>query len=281
MIALLPLFALLACDRPEPCPEGEVHQGDRCVAYTPDPPVTDPDPTAIPSGTTWQWQLSGAIDTSLPVALYDIDLVDTSDGVHAALHADGKLVICYFSAGSVEDWRDDADRFPEEAIGQPLDGWPGERWVDVNHPEVRAIMLDRLDLAVTRGCDGVEPDNVSVWAENNTGLAVNATEQLAYNRFLADEAHTRGLAVALKNDVEQIGDLVDWFDFAVNEECAAYDECARNRPFVQADKAVLHTEYVDRWADAPALADDVCGIEPGLSTLIKTWDLGPEFLACP
>ena len=116
---------------------------------------------------------------------------------------------------------------------------------------------------------------------NRTGFAVNATEQLDYNRFLADEAHARGLAVALKNDVEQVPELVDWFDFTVNEECADYDECDTLRPFVQADKAVLHAEYVDDWSDADARAGEVCGVEPGLSTIVKTWDLGPELLACP
>ena len=275
MIALL---AVLACTPPT-CEEGTIRDGDQCVPYEPTEPVTHTG-VSLPNGLTWQWQLQGAIDTSIAVDAYDIDLFDPPDATFQTLKADGRMVICYFSAGSVEDWRDDADRFPDEAIGRNLDGWPGEKWVDPMHPEVRAIMTDRLDHAVARGCDAVEPDNVTAWSAN-TGLGVNATEQLDYNRFLADEAHARGLAIALKNDGEQIPDLVDWFDFAVNEECADYDECDTNRPFVEADKAVLHAEYVDDWADRQAKADEVCGVEPGLSTIIKTWDLGAEFLACP
>lgn len=38
-----------------------------------------------------------------------------------------------FSAGTQEDWRDDADDFPEEALGEPLGNWEGEVWVDVNN----------------------------------------------------------------------------------------------------------------------------------------------------
>ena len=37
-------------------------------------------PTAVwqpKPGTTWQWQLTGEIDTSFDVAMYDIDLFDT------------------------------------------------------------------------------------------------------------------------------------------------------------------------------------------------------------
>lgn len=281
MIALFPLWGLLGgCGDPQVCDEGTIRDGDRCVKYEPEPPVEGTGIDPLPNGLTWQWQLTGAIDTSHDVQVYDIDLFDPAQSVIDGLKADGRTVICYFSAGSIEDWRDDADQFPDEAIGRNLDGWPGEKWIDVTHPEIRRIMSDRLDHAVERGCHGVEPDNVTAWSAN-TGFGINATEQLDYNRFLADEAHTRGLSIALKNDTEQIKELVDWFDFAVNEECAAYDECQTNRPFVIADKAVLHTEYVDDWADRQALAAEVCGIEPGLSTIIKTWDLGSELLACP
>ncbi|CAN0308119.1 unnamed protein product [Hapterophycus canaliculatus] len=32
----------------------------------------------------------------------------------------------------VEDWRDDAEDFPDSTIGLRMDGWDGERWLDVN-----------------------------------------------------------------------------------------------------------------------------------------------------
>ena len=61
--------------------------------------------------------------------------------------------------------------------------------------------------------------------------------------MLAGLGHHRGLAVGLKYDVDQVRALEPWFDFAVNEECAAYDECAAYAPFTAAGKAVLHVEY--------------------------------------
>lgn len=261
------------------CDAGEIRQGEGCVPYEPGDPVPS-DATPIATGATWQWQLTGQHDLSWDVDVYDLDLfrIDAQDV--DTVHGDGRLLICYFSAGSYEPWRPDADAFPDEVVGRGLDGWPDERWVDHTDPRVRRIMTDRMDLAVQLGCDGIEPDNVTAYQENN-GFGLSATEQLDYNRFLADEAHVRGLGIALKNDVEQVQALVDWFDYAVNEECYAFDECQRNRPFVEADKAVLNAEYVDRWNDADALAAEVCGGEPGLSTIVKTWDLGSELLACP
>lgn len=247
------------------------------------PPSGDPVPAEVwsPSpGAAWQWQLTGDIDTSYDVAMYDVDLFDAPDAVLERLHADGRVVICYFSAGSWEEWRPDAASFPEDTRGAALDGWDGEWWLDIREDAVRDAMLARLDLAVERGCDGVEPDNVDGYANRN-GLGLSAADQLDYDRFLADAAHERGLSVGLKNDLDQIEALVDWFDWALNEECVAYEECDRLAAFTDAGKAAFHVEYVDDWADAEALAGEVCGVGPELSTLVKTWDLGPERLACP
>lgn len=65
-------------------------------------------------------------------------------------------VICYFSAGTYEDWRPDRKRFPPRVIVHELDDWPGERYVGVRSASVRRIMLRRLDLAVKKGCDAVD-----------------------------------------------------------------------------------------------------------------------------
>lgn len=230
-------------------------------------------------GTTWQWQLSGAIDASFDAQMYDIDLfdapVETIDGLRSA----GRIVICYFSAGSYEDWRDDAGEFPAEALGNDLDGWEGERWLDVRDETVRDIMLARLDVALDKGCDGVEPDNVDGY-DNDNGLGLTATDQLDFNRFIADAAHARGLSVGLKNDLGQLDELADDFDWALNEECHAYDECAAYDEFLAAGKAVFNAEYVDDWTDASALAADICGAFPQISTIIKEWDLTANRIAC-
>ncbi len=238
-------------------------------------------PSVVP-GTSWQWQLSGTVDTSVDVAMYDIDLFDVPQDVIDALHADGRIVICYFSAGSHEDWRPDAGDFPPGAIGKPLDGWPGERWLDVRDPQVRAVQAARLDLAAAKGCDGVEPDNVDGYA-NDTGFPLTAADQLDYDAWLAAEAHARGLSVGLKNDLEQIPDLEPMFDWALDEECLAYDECDLLAPFVDAGKAVFHVEYVDAPGQGQAKADAVCPMTAplGFSTLIKTWDLDAWRIACP
>lgn len=273
------LVALLGCHPRPTCAEDETRRDGRCWPYAAGDPVrnTGWDPAV---GTSWQIQYTGTLDREVPVDVFDVDLFDTDTSVIDLLRANGHHVLCYFSAGSFEDWRPDADAFPAWTLGAPLEGWEGEWWLDTTSSIVRDLMRDRILLAAEKGCHGVDPDNVNGF-ENDTGLALSATMQADYNRFLADTAHRNGLAVALKNDTTQLDELDRWFDLAVNEECITYDECDGYEVFTDADKPVLHVEYVDDWADAEQKATEVCGRGPPMDTLIKTWALGPEFLPCP
>jgi hypothetical protein len=212
-------------------------------------PTTDPTPPTgtiwqPKPGTTWQWQISdSAIDTSFDVDMYDIDLFEVDQSTIDQLHLDGRIVVCYFSAGSYEDWRPDASDFPSSILGNPLDSWPGERWLDIGNIEALGpIMQARLDLAVNKNCDGVEPDNIDGYINNN-GLGLTSNEQIIYNRWLAQQAHQRGLSIGLKNDLDQVNDLVNDFDWALNEQCWQYNECDLLTPFVAAGKAVFGVEY--------------------------------------
>ncbi len=218
---------------------------------------------------TWHWQLTGTLNTAYNVKVYDIDLYDTSAGTILALQNSGKKVVCYFSAGSSESWRTDFASFAAADMGNALDGWAGERWLDTRSSNVRTIMKQRLDLAKTKGCDGVEPDNVDGYS-NSTGFALTAATQLDYNRFLASEAHARGLAIALKNNVGQVADLVGDFDLAVNEQCHQYKECDAYAAFVRAGKPVFNAEYAKAYQTAGSARDTLCAdaIKLGLRTLV-------------
>lgn len=204
---------------------------------------------------TWQWQLRGTINTAYVVDVYDIDLFDAPDATLATLKAAGRRVVCYFSAGSSEDWRSDFSQFQASDMGNPLKGWPGERWLDTRSANVRRIMLARLDLAAKRGCDGVEPDNVDGYA-NTPGFPLDATSQIDFNRFIADAAHARGLAVALKNDSAQLDALSAAFDFAVNEQCHEFNECAAYTGFIAAGKPVFNAEYASNYVQNTGGARD-------------------------
>jgi hypothetical protein len=195
------------------------------------------------AGQTWQWQLSGRLDLSVRASTYDVDAFETTAAQVRALHRRGRKVICYVNVGAYENWRPDHGKFPRSVLGAPLDGWAGERWLDIRRWDVlQPIMASRFRTCRNKGFDGVEPDNVDGYA-NRSGFPLTAVDQLRFNRRIAALAHSVGLGVGLKNDVEQARQLVRHFDFAVNEECAAYRECGALRVFIRARKPVFHVEY--------------------------------------
>ncbi len=227
---------------------------------------------------TWQWQLQGTINTAYAVDLYDIDLFDTPATLIASLQASGKRVICYFSAGSFEDFRPDAGSFRSQDLGNSLGDFPDERWLDIRSASVLAIMEARLDIAVLKGCDGVEPDNVDGFT-NNTGFNLTAGDQLTFNRTIANEAHERGLSVGLKNDLDQISDLIAFFDFQVNEQCHEFEECAALDGFIAAGKPVFNAEYESRLVSDAAARAQLCEAARtrNFRTLILPLDLDDSF----
>lgn len=95
--------------------------------------------------------------TDAPV--WDIDLFDNPASTVATLQAAGKTVICYFSAGTAEDWRDDYKSFASADLGKVLPEWPNEKWIRTGSQSIRNIMAKRIKIAADKGCDAIDPDN--------------------------------------------------------------------------------------------------------------------------
>lgn len=230
-------------------------------------------------GLTWQWQIGdNEIDTSVEADVYDIDLyVDQS--IIDELHTQGRKVICYISVGSWEDWRPDADQFPEEVLGKDYEGWAGERWLDIRRLDLLGpIMRARLDLCAAKGFDGVEPDNMEIY-DNDTGFPLTYQDQLDYALWLAEEAHVRGLAIGIKNASDQVQDLLKDFDFAITEDAFFYGWAEEMQPFIAAGKPVFATEYTDMDVDFDAAC--VWGRAHDFSFILKHRDLKAWLETCP
>ena len=231
-------------------------------------------------GTSWQWQLTGLpVDLGVEAEVYDLDLFDTDAGTIAALHARGAHAICYLSAGSWEEWRPDAGAFAPEVIGEKYVGWAGERWLDIRRIDLLSpLMTTRLRLCRDKGFDAVEPDNLDGYA-NDTGFPITYQDQLRYNRWLASEAHALGLSIGLKNDPDQMADLVSDFDWALTEDCYDQGWCESASPFLQAGKAVFAAEYTDTGVDFK----QACAQLPqaGFSLILKDRQLSAWREVCP
>jgi hypothetical protein len=195
-------------------------------------------------------QYSGALKVPASTRVVDVDGQDTSAATVRALHARGKILVCYISAGSLESYRPDAAQFPRKVVGKVLDGWPQERWLDIRQRSILVPLMNaRVAMCKAKGFDAMDFDNVDGYS-NDTGFPLKAADQLNYDRALASLAHAAGMQAVLKNTLGLIPRLVTSFDAAVNEQCVQYSECTAYRPFVRMHKPVWVLEYKTSYAKA-------------------------------
>ncbi|MAT42141.1 MAG: endo alpha-1,4 polygalactosaminidase [Anaerolineaceae bacterium] len=231
-------------------------------------------------GSSFSIQFSGEINPEdLTGDVIDLDLFETEPEMVQALQDQDKLVMCYLSAGSWEDWRPDADLYPPEVIGKNYEGWPGEKWLDIRQIETLAPILEnRLDLCLEKGFDGVEADNMDNY-QNNTGFDIQPEDQLTFNRWIALQAHNRGLSIGLKNDPDQAAELVEDFDWALVEDCFAEGWCDEYTVFINQGKAVFVLEYSDRFPDKETTCQKAQSL--GLTVVFKNRSLNEFADNCP
>ncbi|KNC78493.1 hypothetical protein SARC_09078, partial [Sphaeroforma arctica JP610] len=125
--------------------------------------------------------------------MIDIDLQTKSKDYVQSLVDGGQYLVCYFSAGTAEDWRPDYLDMLEYASKDSL--YPGESWIDITQWEdFKHLIKARMEEAVEKG---YEPkDSLKPY-------------QIDYMRWMANTAHELGLEIAQKNTVDLIPDLID------------------------------------------------------------------------
>ncbi|KAL4440654.1 hypothetical protein ABPG77_000363 [Micractinium sp. CCAP 211/92] len=258
------------------------------------PPLRWWKPARYTNGTFTRFQYQLSDSGSIP-AVYAIDFDTARDAIPALRKkVPGAKVICYFSAGSWEKYRvaDDkqyrginpASWKAAGALGNVMADWPDERWLDVRNKVVRANMVKRIDYCKRIGCDGVDPDNVNFYDDNNPGFPLTAKDAINYMKFLANEAHSRGLAIGLKNCHDIIADVEPLIDWAISEECVVYGYCGDYKALGRG-KPVWNIEYCDEWSffgepsQRPAcFCKRVAAL--GISTLFKRAELDAPGISC-
>lgn len=228
---------------------------------------------ALNAYTRFQYQLDGT-PKNYKVSWVFLDLFDTSASTISKFKQQNKKVICYFSAGTYENWRSDKGRFPSSVRGRSVDGWAGEQWLNVNSGTVLSIMKSRLDMAKNKGCSGVDPDNVDGF-DNSTGFSISKNNSISYLKALAREAQSRGLLIGLKNSAEIASSLSGTMNFAVVEECFEYNECGSYSSFVSKKKPVFIIEYSSGSRSMCNKADNL-----GMNLAFFDLDLDGKMKAC-
>jgi uncharacterized protein (TIGR01370 family) len=227
-------------------------------------PTTTPPPAPTP-GTiklpligkiSWDWQIGASGDSNVTVpsgvTLLDLDGFNISAAKVASLKAQGIYTVCYIDAGSYEDGRPDSSQYPAYLKIYKDTQW-NEWFLDIRdvfkpNSVLAQLLTARFQMCKDKGFDALEPDNLQN-DENTKGL-LTKQEQIDFNGWVADTAHSVGLAVFQKNGPDNIllkdrtgKMMVDKFDGILNEECQQYSECNPLAEYVKRGKLALNTEY--------------------------------------
>jgi hypothetical protein len=231
-------------------PSAEGGSGGREIPYVP------------PLGASWAARLDGAIDVDLDVDFFYLDVEQQDPADLQRLRASGRHYFCYLSAGSVESYRDDADEFPPEAVGNQLASFEQERWLDVRDARVRELMARRVTVLRESGCAGVPPSSLAVHAAD-TGFELELDDTLDYARWLAERIHAAGMSAGLQGPAALTEQLWPTFDFGLAVDCLEASGCAAFDVFEQSGKPVLHVEFGDQ-ESAPGIcmSAQALGFEP-------------------
>jgi len=181
-----------------------------------------------PAGAAFDYQLGG------PYAPPDGVRVVSRD--RTAPPAAGLYNICYVNAfqaqpDALDWWRSNHPDLLLHRDGRRviIDANWNEALLDTSTAARRAALAAIVDAWIygcaASGFQAVEPDNLDSF-ERSDGL-LTAADNAAFAQLINRRAHADGLAVGQKNTTELLGQRASiGFDFAVTEECGAYDECA-------------------------------------------------------
>jgi hypothetical protein len=234
-------------------------------------------PVYVPAAdSSWQAQLSGAIDPDLPVELFYLDADFTEPAALEVLRARGAHYVCYLSAGSFEPWREDAGEFPPRVLGLALPDYPREQWLDIRDETVRALMLRRVEALALKGCEGIVPASLAVHVAD-TGFELTVDDALDYAGWVASRIHLAGMSAGLIAPLDLTTALVADFDWGLAVDCLEPSRCAEFQPFSDLGKPVLHVEFGDA-ETAPALCESARTF--GFDPLIKRESFDGFRIAC-
>jgi len=223
-------------------------------------------------GLTWNYVLG---DDKFNVHTEKAQVIDVDYELSASkiqeFHNAGKKVICYFSGGTVENWRNDFSSFKAVSglVKNVYDGWDDEYWLDYRVDGIKSLIKKRMQIAKNKNCDGIEVDNLDGYSVNKGHWDLKESDAIQYAKWLGNTAHSLDIAIGLKNIPGLLDTLGSYFDFAINESCVNHgSECSYYKKFISSGKAVFGITYGNINDKLPALCKSLNGV--GISMIVKS-----------
>lgn len=173
---------------------------------------------------------------AVSVDYHILDLFDFTAREVSAVKGQGSSTVAYLSA-HLENWRPDAHRFTGNDVLRHITDWGNEFYIRPS-ANIKSIMLDRLKLAVDKGFDGVDVDNVDAHRNGAYKNVVKPGDDGVqfgqdYIQWWIDAAHNLGLKFGLKNTQQDLPAFGKQVDFFVSEDPpTVHDYAPFNKPAV-------------------------------------------------
>lgn len=205
----------------------------------------------VPTAQTLDY--GGGVTKQIPVGSQPTAIAD--------LKAKATTVLCHVGTGAVRLDDPDISAFPGYTATPPNRptaptgsiGWSTseetdatERFVDYANADAQKVILKRLELAKTIGCDGVVAfrNDQSAFGSIGTGFTRTEVHDVTWIKALAADGHARMLSVGgrgiLPGNIDQV--QLD-YDFMMAERCGEADDCDTFRPFTAAQRSVFALDF--------------------------------------
>ena len=220
----------------------------------------------------WQWELDHPLsltsardmgtDDKLPdgkaarvPVIYDIDGIINPASTVAALHKQGKHVVCYVEVGAAGNYYTAAQEHTTTTyyqqlkaagvLGGRVPGYP-EYYLNIKSSKTVSIIESMIDhQCAAKRFDAVETDIDDEYTDA-TGFGLTKAVEEKYMTTLAGYMHGRGLGWWIKNPDDTgdsyAHDMYGLADAVLTEQCNQYSTCSALSAYVH-HKAVFNAEY--------------------------------------
>lgn len=142
-----------------------------------------------------------------------------------AVKKSGKIVLAYFSIGSIEEYRPEWTRVPKDLRAGKVDGWPQEHYVRFWDTRWWPIVRGRLDQALKAGFDGAYLDMLNTYEEiPNTGLDSEVRARKMVDLIVRISQYAKGRETNFRIVPQNCPELYTW----------SYWEPRKNERYIQA-----------------------------------------------
>ncbi|KAI3656652.1 hypothetical protein MP638_003440 [Amoeboaphelidium occidentale] len=238
-------------------------------------------PSPILPGATFDYQLDVYKKKNVGVFIFDGFRVNKT--ISKQLADNGTHVLCYFSAGTIETWSPDFDRF-KGLLGKKVIGRDQIYWIDNSKISLlEPIFLDRIKLAKESHCSGIDWANTNSYTQD-TGVNVNPQSAFYLMRKLYEWTHKNGLLVGLSNNPNFNFNFGELFDYRIVTTCTFDDSCQAYQNFTKTNKPVFGLEYADADSTPATIAKKCNAMYQGnITGIIRDYTMNTDgfYFSCP